>query len=425
VSQGRVGDIDRSLESLAEFYRMRAWLQEGEGAFARAAHKLAGEGSDIESRLEVGRESRIVLGKVLLQQGRFCDPLGLAEQGVELLQESVAILRGLGAQREMAYALCHLGGEPSCQEALAIFQEIGDQRGIALALRELAGVARGQGEYRAARQLLQESLAIFREIGNQEEMAVTLHALGYMAWMLGEYRAAEELYQESLVLYREIGDQRGVAHSLEYLGFNACYGSSKDYGEAQQLLQESLAIYEQIGDLYGMAVALQCLGDLADLLGEYAKAIQLAQKSLALASKWRDATHVLMCLRVLGRAACGLGDLRGARRYLHQALDHALEMALTERAIPWVLATFDGIALLLAGEGERERALEILTLAVHHPGSIEAARDIAASLVAQLAAELPPDVVAAAQERGRARDLDATVVELLTELETCCDHISS
>jgi predicted ATPase/DNA-binding SARP family transcriptional activator len=415
VAQGRIEDIDRSLESLAEFYHIRAWLQEGEQTFARAAQRLAGAQSEIVSRPEVSRESRIVLGKVLMQQGRFCDPLGLAEKGIELLQKSLAIFRDLGAQREMAYALCHVEDEPSYQEALAIFKEAGDRRGIALSLGGLAGVARGQGEYGAARQLFQESLAIFKEIGNQKEIAFSLHALGYTAWMLGEYEVAKELYQQSLVLYREIGDQRGVADSLEYLGFNALYGF-REYDEAKQLLQESLAIYEEIGDLYGMAVALQCLGDLADLLGEYAEATQLAQRSLELAKKWRDATHVLMCLRVLGRAACGLGDLEGARRYLHQALGHALEMALTERAIPWVLASFDGIAMLLAGEGERERALEILTLVIHHPASMEAARDIAAPLVAKLEAELPPDVVAAASERGRAQGLEATVAELLVEL---------
>jgi hypothetical protein len=36
--------------------------------------------------------------------------------------------------------------------------------------------------------------------------------------------------------------------------------------------------------------------------------------------------------------------------------------------------------------------------------------------IATVAATLPPEVVAAAQERGRARDLDATVAELLVEL---------
>ena len=36
--------------------------------------------------------------------------------------------------------------------------------------------------------------------------------------------------------------------------------------------------------------------------------------------------------------------------------------------------------------------------------------------IAAVAETLPPDVVAAAQERGRVRDLDATVAELLVEL---------
>jgi hypothetical protein len=43
--------------------------------------------------------------------------------------------------------------------------------------------------------------------------------------------------------------------------------------------------------------------------------------------------------------------------------------------------------------------------------------DIAGKHIAALAASLPPEVVAAAQERGQARDLEATVAELLTELQ--------
>jgi tetratricopeptide (TPR) repeat protein len=415
VARGKVEELDRSLESLAEFYRLSSWFQEGEQAFARAAQRMARKPSDSASRPDASRESRIVFGKILLQQGRFCDPLGLVEQGVDLFRKSLAIFRDLVARREMAYALCYLGDEPSCQEALSIFQEIGDRKGIAISLSGLAAAARAQGEYKAARQLFQQSLAIFREIGNREEIANCLHDLGYTAWMLGEYRIAKELYQESLVFSREIGDQRGVAASLQYLGFNASYGF-REYGEANELLQESLTIYQGTGNLYGVAVALQCLSDLADLRGEYGEAIQLAQRSLALAEKWRDETHVLMCLRVLGLATCGLGDLEGAKRHFHRALDHASEVALTECGMPYVLATFDGIAMLLAGEGEKEKALEILALVLHHPASIELTRDRAASLIAELEAELSPDVVAAAKARGKVRDLDATVAELLDEL---------
>lgn len=43
--------------------------------------------------------------------------------------------------------------------------------------------------------------------------------------------------------------------------------------------------------------------------------------------------------------------------------------------------------------------------------------DVVGKHIAAAAATLPPEVTAAAQERGRARDLWATVEELLTELE--------
>ena len=42
---------------------------------------------------------------------------------------------------------------------------------------------------------------------------------------------------------------------------------------------------------------------------------------------------------------------------------------------------------------------------------------VAGKHIAAAAATLPPEVVAVAQERGRARDLDATVAELLAQLE--------
>jgi hypothetical protein len=109
---------------------------------------------------------------------------------------------------------------------------------------------------------------------------------------------------------------------------------------------------------------------------------------------------------------CGLGDLPEARKCFRQAL----EIYMTVRVVSGVLLTLVGIATLLVAEGEKERALELLALVLHHPLSWQMAKDQAAPLIAKLEAELLPDVVAAAQERGRARNLDATVAELLVEL---------
>jgi hypothetical protein len=90
---------------------------------------------------------------------------------------------------------------------------------------------------------------------------------------------------------------------------------------------------------------------------------------------------------------------------------------MTVRWTSVALLSLVGVGALLEAEGEKERALELLVLIRHHPLSWRWTKDRAAPLVTELEAELPPDVVAAAQERGRARDLEATVAELLVELE--------
>jgi hypothetical protein len=62
--------------------------------------------------------------------------------------------------------------------------------------------------------------------------------------------------------------------------------------------------------------------------------------------------------------------------------------------------------------------VEIYALASRYPyvANSQWFEDIAGKQITAVAATLPPEVVAAAQERGRARDLQETVAELLVEL---------
>jgi len=80
--------------------------------------------------------------------------------------------------------------------------------------------------------------------------------------------------------------------------------------------------------------------------------------------------------------------------------------------------------LLLADAGksarsENERAVELHVLEARYPFVANSRwfEDVAGKHITAVAATLPPEVVATAQERGRARDLDATVAELLVELQ--------
>jgi hypothetical protein len=76
-----------------------------------------------------------------------------------------------------------------------------------------------------------------------------------------------------------------------------------------------------------------------------------------------------------------------------------------------------GYAAILAREGDTGRALELLALVLCHPASWQLAKDRALALVGELEAKSSSEEAAAARERGRARSLDATVAELLADLE--------
>jgi hypothetical protein len=118
----------------------------------------------------------------------------------------------------------------------------------------------------------------------------------------------------------------------------------------------------------------------------------------------------------LGLAARGLGR----RLEAWQHLVSALEWASKYRGVTELMATLTGIALVLADEGQSERAIEMYALVSRHAFVAHSRwfEDVAGKQLAAVAASLPGPVVTAARERGRARDLDATVSELLTELRT-------
>ena len=74
-------------------------------------------------------------------------------------------------------------------------------------------------------------------------------------------------------------------------------------------------------------------------------------------------------------------------------------------------------ALLTADRGQAGRAVELYALAARYPfvANSRLWEDVAGRETAALAEALPPDAVATAQDRGRTRDLWATVQELRDE----------
>jgi hypothetical protein len=106
-----------------------------------------------------------------------------------------------------------------------------------------------------------------------------------------------------------------------------------------------------------------------------------------------------------------LGQRAQAQGYLSSALRTVAEIGIPMPLIYGLPA----LALLLADHGQGKRAVELYGLASRY--SIVANsrwfEDVAGRHITTVAASLPPDVVAAAEERGP----EATAAELLVELE--------
>jgi len=162
---------------------------------------------------------------------------------------------------------------------------------------------------------------------------------------------------------------------------------------------------------------LNGLGTVAFAVGEYAEARWRFEDALDTARDTGNLWQSCVALVGLGNVACVLGELERSRQYLPQALEDTTKSGMR----PTALSALVGLAHLSAEEGDPDQAVELLALAFHHPASAQVMKDRAQDLLTRLESELPPEAFAEAMERGRARDLEATVQGLLSELEATPD----
>jgi hypothetical protein len=121
-----------------------------------------------------------------------------------------------------------------------------------------------------------------------------------------------------------------------------------------------------------------------------------------------------LALTILVYTHLGLNQTHQAGRYLCEILQIGMDI----HGVYPILYILYAASLILIECMKIEMALEIAALAEQYPfvGNSRWFEDIAGQEIAKVAESLPAEVVTAAQERGRARDLWETASELLTEL---------
>jgi predicted ATPase/DNA-binding SARP family transcriptional activator len=463
VKRGQVERLEQALDGLCRFYKRRGRYREGEGACQAAAARLQAEPST-----RAGGKGIRIWAKALAWQSNFSRILGRAEFACQLLQEALALLdnpalSGQNVWPEQAFILQQMGrlafasdrqaARQLWEKSLALYRALGDQWGEANVLRRLGRAAESLGDCSEAKQLHEEGLAIRRSLGDRIGIVDSLIGLSIVAGKQGQFEEADRLAREGIELCREIGDRAESAYGLETLAALLVYQGK--FAEAHPLLEESAAINDDLGrrtslawvnehliwakinlGLYesaralgqemqalfheigaqGAGICFLALGEIALARQAYIEAQQWLQECVALLGEVGQREEEGVALAELGHAALGMGQRLQAQQHLCSALRVASETGAMAPSI----FSIAKVALLLADQGEVERAVELYALASRYPyiGNSRYWEDIAGKPIAAVAATLPPEAVTAARERGRARDMAATLAELLVELET-------
>jgi predicted ATPase len=103
------------------------------------------------------------------------------------------------------------------EESLAIKRGIGDRRGIAMTLDNLGDFAAMRGDDAEARRLLEESLAIRRELGDAQGIQRCVMGLADLAVESGDFVGARALYAEGIGIAQDAGDRVALLYAFESL----------------------------------------------------------------------------------------------------------------------------------------------------------------------------------------------------------------
>ncbi|MCP4540926.1 MAG: protein kinase [Chloroflexi bacterium] len=464
VERGQMKRLDQAVWGLSEFYLWSSRWQDGESVFRTVANKLANK--DMAGTMS--GEGLRVWAKVLSWQGDFNRSLYHRNTAHQLLQKSLALLErvelaGQDTRAERAWALWRMGvivwnydreeayrlhkqsltlfqmlndhsgiarvlfslgslayssgnydeAKQKCRESLDIYQSLGNRWMTTYVLGMLGSITLYQGQLKEGERLIRESLDIVKKTGNQNDIAVALRILGEALWLRGEFSEARSTLEESLTLYTNLEWRMGMLIANEFLSsvkrHQGMYEQARDHG------QLTLTLAREIDEQTGVGYALFMLGNVKLAEQAYADAQQLLQESATIFQNVGQRDELGWALAVLGYTVHRLGQSSRAQQYLYQALRTATEIG----AFVPLMFVLPMTALFLADQNEKERAVELYALASCY-SFVSNSRwfdDVAGKHIAAVAATLPPDVVAAAQERGRARDMDATVAELLVELK--------
>jgi class 3 adenylate cyclase/predicted ATPase len=247
------------------------------------------------------------------------------------------------------------------EECIALARTIFDRGLESKALARVGRIRLEQSKFDQAERHLRESLAIAHELNDMDVIAYTLAHLGYISHYQGKYSDAQTYGEESYQFAKKTGDAIAQAFALNMLAMVSV--NNRQFDQAHTYYLQAIEICKNAGDRYGLARAYNNLSELIRVQGSYAEAKPYALEGIALARELGNRYAVPFMIVNLAYSQVGLGEILPA----YASVREALQLNIENNSIAWILFSLVGYANILAAEGQREKALDILGLCLYHP----------------------------------------------------------
>ena len=342
----------------------------------------------------------------------YREALSSAERALAILSSSDHTNSTVRARLLLTIGLAHLWltehamATARFEECIALARSLHDQGLEAKALAHLGRIGLEQGKHEQAEKHLKNSFDIVQELNDTEMMAYTLTHLGYISHYQGRYTDAQRYGEQSYGLAKQTGDAIAQALALNMLAMISVNTHRFEQSHAYYL--QAIEICKNAGDRYGLARAYNNLSELIRIQRKYAEAKPYTLEAIRLARELGNRYVLPIMLINLVYSQVGLGELHDA----YASLRAALQLNTDNDSVSWVLFSLVGYADILAAEGRRQSALQILGLCLHHPQTnSDTHRDI--QLVLEDLKKVRSDDIETEFERGKSLDLNKVVLMAL------------
>jgi eukaryotic-like serine/threonine-protein kinase len=246
----------------------------------------------------------------------------------QLNEQSLAVLRELGAQRNTATCLVDIAiglydqgdlarAQKMYEEALVIQRDIGDKDSQANTLNSLANVLADKGDQAGAKAKYEEALAAFRDTGSQFEIAMTMGNIGELYLDEGDLPEAKKMFEQALEIKRNLHNRHSEAYTLSALGDLLLYQG--DIAAARKAHEDALAIRTQLGEKGTAAQESLSLARLTLEEGRPEEALDAARKAVADFHTQNQVDYEAAAYTLTARCQLQSGKLSEAKLEIQQA----------------------------------------------------------------------------------------------------------